>query len=216
MPRTFEGLPVNFLDAFLTTAPEAGRDPAVGALRGLEVWGFPTSAPAFDPANRAFVYQRYLARVYAYVRTRAGTAEDAADLTQQVFLKALDALPAYRQRGLPFAAWLFRIARNTAADHRRQRRTTIAWDLLPESVQSSDEAGPETALLRREALARLETALARLDPAKRELLALRFAAGLTARDIAAVVGKSEEAVRKQLSRTLGALKEYFDGGDWEA
>ncbi|HEY7355449.1 MAG TPA: sigma-70 family RNA polymerase sigma factor, partial [Ktedonobacterales bacterium] len=70
------------------------------------------AAAQADPAAFDALYQRYLARVYRYLRAHVGSDDEAADLTQQVFLKALDALPRYRPRGAPFAAWLFQIARH--------------------------------------------------------------------------------------------------------
>ncbi len=167
------------------------------------------AAAQADPSAFDALYRRYLARVYRYMRAHVGSDDEAADLTQQAFLKALDALPRYRLRGPPFAAWLFQIARHVAADAHRRRRPTVAWETLPEALHPLDEQEPEAAVLRLEALAQLATLLARLDAPKRELLALRFAAGLTAPEIAKVVGKSPAAVKKQLSRTIQMLKEYY-------
>src|SRR5256714_13984737 len=87
-----------------------------------------------EPSAFGTLYDRYLGRIYAYLRARTSTDEEAADLTQQVFLQALDALPRYREGRVPFAAWLFRIARNAAIDSYR-RRTSGAWDLVPEALQ---------------------------------------------------------------------------------
>src|SRR5215471_21598589 len=87
-----------------------------------------------DPTAFAPLYQRHRDRIYRYLRTRTSSAEDAADLTQQVFLQALDALPHYRIQQTPFAAWITRIARNLAANDRRQRKTTVLWDSLPEAL----------------------------------------------------------------------------------
>lgn len=81
-----------------------------------------------DPRLFAALYQRYADRVYADLRARTSLPEDAADLTQQAFLQALDALPDYRPGRAPFAAWLFRIARNIAVDHHRRHRQTVTWD----------------------------------------------------------------------------------------
>src|SRR5215469_1380923 len=167
------------------------------------------AAAQADPLAFDALYRRYLARVYRYMRAHMGSDDEAADLTQQAFLKALDALPRYRPRGTPFAAWLFQIARHVAADAHRRRRPTVAWDALPEALHPLEEQEPEAAVLRMEALAQLAAVLARLNAPKRELLALRFAAGLTAPEIANVVGKSPDAVKKQLSRTIQLLKEYF-------
>lgn len=166
-------------------------------------------AARHDPAAFDILYQRYLIRVYRYLRLRTNTEEDAADLTQQVFLQVLDALPGYEERGLPFAAWLFRIARNAATDAYRRYRITVTWDFLPEAAHPTAGQDPETVTVQRESLSQLRQLLATLSQDKRELLALRFAAGLTSPEIAAIVGKSEAAVKKQLARTLGALKEQY-------
>lgn len=137
------------------------------------------------------LYERYLARVYRYMLSRCGSRDEAADLTQIVFTRAYDNLARYRPGRAPFAAWLFRIARNAAADAHRRRRTTVSWDGLPEALTAANGAQPD--------------AIAE----KRELLALRFASDLSSREIAAVVGKSEAAVKKQLTRTIAQLKEYY-------
>ena len=167
------------------------------------------AAAQLDPAAFDGLYRRYLPRVYRYLRAHTPTTEDAADLTQQVFLRALDALPAYRPIGAPFAAWLFRIAHHVAIDAARRRRPILDVSALPEALHPADEHGPEADVLRREALAWLAELVAQLDPARRELLALRFAGGLSATEIAAVVGKHPEAVKKQLTRILHALKEQY-------
>lgn len=164
-----------------------------------------------DPAAFSALYQHYLTRVYRYVRAHTASDEDAADATQQVFLQALDALPAYRPRGVPFAAWLFRIARHVAIDAHRRRRDTVDLDAVPEALQPVGQPDPETLMLRQEALTQLSTLLAQLDLPKRELLALRFAAGLSAPEIAAVVGKSPAAIKKQLTRIIQSLKEHYHG-----
>jgi RNA polymerase sigma-70 factor (ECF subfamily) len=162
-----------------------------------------------DPAAFGALYRRYLPQVFRYLRAHAPSAEDAADLTQQVFLRALDALPAYRSTGAPFAAWLFRIARHAAIDAARARRPLLDAAALPEGLHPVDAQGPEGEAIRRESLGQLAALLRGLDPEKRELLALRFAGGLSATEIAGVVGKRPEAVKKQLTRTLQALKEHY-------
>lgn len=168
-----------------------------------------TAAQA-DPAAFGALYRRYLTRVYRYTRAHTASDDDAADLTQQVFLQALAALPGYRPRA-PFAAWLFRIARHAVIDARRRQRGAVTLDALGDTLPASAADEPEATALRREAMERLGAALAALDPAKRELLALRFAAQLSSSEIAAVVGKRPEAVKKLLTRTLHALKDRCEG-----
>lgn len=163
-----------------------------------------------EPEAFNVLYSRYRARLYWYLRTRSATDEDAADLTQQTFLQAWHALPRYQERGASFAAWLFRIAHNLALNAARQRRQTLDWAALPEALQGRAADDPETIALRNEAIARLRALLATLEPEKREILALRFVAGLMIRDIAVVLDIGEDATKKRLHRTIRALKEQFD------
>lgn len=162
-----------------------------------------------DPTAFAALYERYLPRVYRYARARSAGVDDAEDLTQAVFLRALAALPAYRPRGVPFAAWLFRIARNAVTDSHRRRRDSVTWDGLPEAFQRSEEGDPAAFALRSEQIDALHKLLRNLPPETRELLALRFAAGLSSVEIAHTTGRSEAAVKKQLSRTIQRLQEQF-------
>lgn len=162
-----------------------------------------------DPISFGVLYYRYHQRIYAYLRARTNDTEDAADLTQQVFLHALDALPRYRVRHVPFAAWLFRIARNAATDFHRQRRTTVTWDLLPEALHPLTDDDAEAGVLRQEDMARLRTLLHTLDQETRDVLMLRFAGHLTIAEIAAVIGKSEAATQKKLFRTIQTLQERY-------
>ena len=165
------------------------------------------------PEAFGLLYQRHLAPVYRYVRTRTASDEEAADVTQSVFIKALASLPRFRP-GSPFAAWLFRIARNASTDAYRKRRKTVGLDALPEPFLESLADSPEDVVLKQERLRRLRALVARLDAEKQELLALRFGAGLTLREIGEVVGKREGAIKKQMSRITAALKErYFEQPD---
>jgi len=159
-----------------------------------------------DPAAFAALYQQYYARVYRYLRVRLQSEEDAADLTQQVFLKALDALPRYRPGSAPFSAWLFAIARNALADRYRRRPPTLS---LEAAGDLRTEQEMEASLLQRESLDQLKSLINQLKPDARDLLALRFAAGLTTPEIAATLGKRPDAVRKSLSRLLQSLKEQY-------
>lgn len=163
-----------------------------------------------DPACFGILYQRYLTSVYKYVKLRSGNDEDAADLTQQVFLQALKALPKYQHRKLPFSAWLFRIARNTTTDAHRQRINSVTWQFLTEISHPHNGQDLEGDTLRRETIAQLQRFLGQLNHEKRELLMLRFAAGLSSREIAFTLGKSEAAVKKQLTRIIAALKTQYE------
>jgi RNA polymerase sigma-70 factor (ECF subfamily) len=151
--------------------------------------------------------------VYRYVRTRTASDEEAADITQSVFIKAMGSLDRFRP-GSPFAAWLFRIARNASTDAYRRRRKLVGLDGLPEPVLESMADSPEDIAIKQERLRRLRGLVASLDAEKQEMLALRFGAGLTLREIGEVLGKRENAIKKQMSRIMAALKEqYFEQPD---
>jgi RNA polymerase sigma-70 factor (ECF subfamily) len=180
--------------------PEQGAD----SDRAAAVVAAPEDGTAFDA-----LYERYLDRVYAYLRARAATEEDAADLTQQVFLRALAALPRRRGQQETFAAWLFRIAHNAAEAYHRRRRQTIAWHRVPEGLHPRDEDDLAAGMVRDEAMARLDAVLRTLKPEAREILALHYAGRLTVAEVAAVAGKSEAAIKKQLTRTMHFLKERY-------
>lgn len=136
------------------------------------------------PAAFAQLYRRYVGPVHRYVYSRVGNRADAEDLTAEVFMAALRRLPAYRERGA-FAGWLFSIARRTVAGHHRRARPTACLDDLARQ-------------------------LARLDEEQRELLRLRYAAGLTYREIGQVLGKREATVKMAVHRLLGRLQ-----AEWE-
>ncbi len=162
-----------------------------------------------DPAQFAALYERYRDPVYWYLLTRTKRAADAEDLLQTSFLKALAALEGYRPEKAPFAGWLFAIVRNTASSFHSRRATTVAWDLVPEIMLPVDEHDYDARLVRQEDLGELRDLFGTLDETSRELLILRFVAGLRIGEIATVLGKSEAATQKQLWRVLQKLKEGY-------
>lgn len=110
----------------------------------------------------AELYLNHVAAVFSYLRTYTSSEEDAADLTQHVFLRAFEALPNYRGQEASFRTWLFRIARNAATDRYRRQRWTLAWDRVPESVHPRSPSDPEAATLHREALTQVHLLVAQL------------------------------------------------------
>src|SRR5690242_17252285 len=122
-----------------------------------------------DPSRFTPLYHRYRDRIYWYVRARVSSDEDAADLTQQVFLQALDHLHQYHEQKGPFAAWLFGIARHAASNsHRRPRM--VDWDYLPPAFQATGTDSMEADAIRRETVARVTDLVRSLPLQKRELL----------------------------------------------
>lgn len=159
-----------------------------------------------DSAAFGELYARYMPRVYRFCRTRTSSEQDAADLTQQTFIRAFSALQRYRPGSNGFAPWLFRIARNAATDAHRRRRHTVRLDDIA-TMPSDATTDPASRAVATDDLAALRRALAKLRPEIRDLITLHFTVGLTVREVAAVVGKSESATRMQLWRTLRALRE---------
>jgi RNA polymerase sigma-70 factor (ECF subfamily) len=167
------------------------------------------NAAETEPDAFAVLYGRYHHRVYAYVLARVASVDDAADLTQYIFLRAFD-VRAQRRGGVgSFAPWLFTIARNAVVDHYRRRRGTISWSQLPEPLQPSNDEDAYKHVAQAEDLARLRRILLTLSDEQRELLALRFAARLTASEISIVIGKTPEATQKQITRILQRVKEHY-------
>ena len=148
-----------------------------------------------DPAAFDALYQLYVTRVYRYVRAHMSSDDDAEDLTQQVFLRALDALPAYRSRGTPFGAWLFRIAHHAIVDTHRNHLAMVAWDEVPERLQPVSAADLEGDLLHQEALAQLRPPdrSARSRQARAPLAAIRRQAQLDRN----CDGRGQEAAGRQ-------------------
>jgi len=162
-----------------------------------------TDAQAFGA-----LYDRYVQRVYRYCYYRTNSPPDAEDLTAQIFLAALEGLPRYRQDG-HFAGWLFSIARKKVADFHR-RAPHIAHVPLDEAalppIQTDLAMDVETSQ-RRERLRCLIQALAEEE---REFIHLRYVAELSFAEIAKVLRKNEEAVKKTLYRLIARLKSKLE------
>jgi RNA polymerase sigma-70 factor (ECF subfamily) len=150
------------------------------------------------------LYDMFAGRVFRFFRYRVANAETAEDLTQKVFLKMIEQLPNYRNMGLPFAAWLFSIARNTWVDDRRTDHPAAPLDDAVELA--SDQRGPEDRAADAYELDMVRQALARLTDDQREVIVCRFFAGLTPRETAAQMGRTEGSVRVLQHRALASLR----------
>ena len=182
-----DGPSVTRATSVLESAPAEDSDDAlVGAAKA-------------DRARFSAIYGRYRLPVFRYLRACGESEDSAADLAAVTFERALNALPRYRSRGGGLAAWLFRIARNAALDeHRRRSRVgPDATDLMAASVPF---AGPADST-------EIRMAVNALPAIEREAVLLRYSAGLTAREIGPVIGKSAGATQKLIERALHTLKE---------
>jgi RNA polymerase sigma-70 factor (ECF subfamily) len=152
----------------------------------------------------AMLYERTFPRLYAYVASLLRDRAGAEDVTAQAFERAYRKRRSYRAgKGSP-EAWLFGIARNAALDELRRRKRRARLELEPEDVAApATEELAERAVLR----ATVRAALAGLDSRERDLLALKFAGGLSNAEIARVVGTSESNAGTRLHRTILKLRE---------
>ena len=157
-----------------------------------------------DPWAFGKIFDEYHEPVYRFIASRVNRPSDAEDLTQLVFVKALEALPRYEQRGVPFGGWLFRLARNTIIDHARTRHEHAKLDAAAD--RAADEAGPDEVVALRHDLDAVARAMAELTEEQREAIELRFFAGLTAREAAEAMGKQEGTVRGLQFRAIAALR----------
>jgi RNA polymerase sigma-70 factor (ECF subfamily) len=156
----------------------------------------------------ATLYEAFAPLVFSYLRRRMnGPAEAVEDLTADVFVRVYEKLDRYVDRGLPFSAWLFRMAHNQLIDDARKhaRATFTSLDHVTEVTEPADEqAGQEyRQILDRETL---EPALAQLTREQRQVLELRFLQGLSVAEAAAVLERSEDAVKKLQARGLMSLR----------
>lgn len=164
-----------------------------------------------DPAAFASLYERHVERVFQYLRARGAREELAADLTATTFERALVHIDRYRPGPAGFAPWLLRIARNAYIDAGRRSRPTVY--LVEADRLAAGGPSPEDAALASEERRRLIALLAELPDIQRDALALRFAVGLSSREIGDVIGKSEDATKKLLTRALAALRESIRHDD---
>lgn len=155
-----------------------------------------------DPQAFGVLYDQYASKVYRYLLSRLGNVEDARDITSQTFLTAFETLPRYVHKGY-FSAWLFSIARSKCVDHWRktQRRSETHADQVSEPLPD-----PLLQVIETERAAQLKQCIGELLEEEQELLRLRFSSELGFGEIAAILHKNTEAVKKSLYRLLARLQ----------
>ena len=169
-----------------------------------------TLAAQGDGEAFGVLYERYVGRIYTYIYYRTGNSDDAEDLTARVFYRAMRHIGNYRHRGLPFSAWLYRIAHNLVANWHRDnsRRKEIPLDDALLSRQISDH--PEYELLVSEERERLLRVIRRMPADRQQLLILKFVEHLSNAEIGQIMGRSEGAVKSLYHRTLLNLREEYE------
>jgi len=170
-------------DAQLVAAAQRGEMQALGAL-----------------------YDQHHEALFRYLWARVGERQLAEDLTGDVFMRMLDALPRYQPSAAPFRAWLYRIARNLLIDHYRKAEHRAHAPLHEADGQAAPEPDPILLVDQQLSVQRLHQALATLDETQREVVTLRFISGLSLEETANALGKTEAAVKAHQHRGLLALR----------
>jgi RNA polymerase sigma-70 factor (ECF subfamily) len=173
-----------------------------------------SQARANDQDALRVIYQRYFSSVYQFIRLRINDAEQARDLTADVFL---DFFVALRGRNAPrtsLRAWLFRVARNKIYDQygKNKQFPTVTLD---EWVPASPDLNPEMAVVRTLEAQHTRRALRMLAAEQQEVLILRFGQGLSLQETADLMDKSVSAVKSLQFRAVDTLRQILDAGDRE-
>ena len=155
------------------------------------------------------LYEEYFDKIYRYIVLKIGNETEAEDMTQQVFLNALQSISSYKWQGFPFSSWLYRIAHNQVVDHLRKRSKQPAT-LQEELPIASDGRGgidPEQVTERNFSIEQLLRATEKLTVAQREVISLRFTSDLSTAEVAKIMGKSLGAVKALQHSAILALRE---------
>jgi len=163
-------------------------------------------AKQHDQEAFARLYDEYFDKIYRYVALKIGDKTEAEDMTQQVFLKALQSISSFKWKGVPFSAWLYRIAHNQVVDYLRKKKRRPAT-LMDESLVSSDgENNPQLMAERDIDTEQLLAATQWLTEAQREVISLRFTSELSTAQVAEIMGKSQGAIKALQHSAIVSLR----------
>ncbi len=164
-----------------------------------------------DPDAFGMLYERYVDRIYSYIYFRTNNEQDAEDLTAKTFYQALANVRRYDERGLPFSAWLYRIAHNLVANWHRdhQRRPQISldevWGMLTRTRLSPDSVAEYNSEMEA-----LRACIQKLPPDRQLLLVLKYGEGKSNVEIGKVLNRSEGAIKSLFHRTLDELRREME------
>jgi RNA polymerase sigma-70 factor, ECF subfamily len=181
----------------------AERLPAREQVRDLVARGQQGDRDALEE-----LYLIHFDRIYSYLHVSVGNRHDAEDLTTQTFLKMLEKIGSFKWQSAPFSAWLFRIAHNLAMDHFRTRRRWQPEEEVPEPVGDAEPSAELVAMqtIGRESMLKL---IERLSPEQQQVLTLKFVFNLPNAEVAAVLDKTEGAIKSLQHRALVSLQKQI-------
>jgi RNA polymerase sigma-70 factor (ECF subfamily) len=154
------------------------------------------------------LYLDHHEHIFRFIWSRVHDPDQAEDLTGEVFVRMVTGLPSYQDRSLPFRAWLYGIARNLVIDwyRKKSRQMSVPLDAHRVAGNLIESQSPEETTEQALTLERVRQALERIDPTQREVVELRFLAGLSLKDVALAIGKTIAAVKALQHRGLASLR----------
>lgn len=159
-----------------------------------------------NPNAVGALYDQHYQPLFRFIWSRVQDQATAEDLTGELFVRMVHSLPNYRANGAPFRAWLYRIARNLITDHHRKHSGPEALDLAQTADLSTTQNDPMQLTETKLTVEIVQHALGRIDPAQREVVELRFLAGLSLQEVADTLDKTVAAVKTLQHRGLSALR----------
>ncbi len=161
-------------------------------------------------ARLAGLYDEYFDKIARYAYARIGDRTAAEDIAGEVFLKALESLKHYEERGLPMEAWLFKIAHNQVVDHLRETTKTKTKTVPIETVEIIDKDDPQTAAETNIEMQRVTLAMKQLTADQAEVIRLRFLSGLSSREVGEMLGKNDGAVREMQRAAMEKMRKLLN------
>ena len=156
------------------------------------------------------IYEENFDKIYRYIVLKIGDRAEAEDMTQQVFLNALKSISSYKWKGMPFSAWLFRIAHNQVVDHYR-RKARSSFVPLDENIASGyDNPGRDAE--RKMEIEEMNRATGQLTKPQQEVISLRFAGELSIAEVARMMRKSEGAIKALQHAAIISLRKIMSAG----
>ncbi len=155
----------------------------------------------------AKLYEQNFDKIYRYISLKVGNNTEAEDMTQQVFIKALQSISSYKWKDVPFSAWLFRIAHNQVIDYYRKQSRQSTTPLYEYMAVTNNN--PEKAIEDKSDIERLLIASKKLTAAQQEVITLRFAGELPIAEVARIMGKTQGAIKALQHSAIAALRKLM-------
>jgi RNA polymerase sigma-70 factor (ECF subfamily) len=152
----------------------------------------------------ASLYEEYFDRIAHYIYVRIGDKSEAEDLAGDVFLRALESLKSYKERGIPMQAWLFRIAHNVSVDYLRKKGRGTTVPIEGATITTGED--PAALAEQNIKMEKVRDAMQKLTPEQREVVRLRFFGGLSSKEVGAILRKSDGAVREMQRAAVERLR----------